>query len=350
MLTYTLKVVQLREETSNTVTVVFKQPGLKKVKYQAGQYLTLMFRINGRRYIRPYSFSSAPGVDTHLEVTVKRVPGGVVSNHICDRVKVDDVIEVMQPLGDFLVPESNIEAGEHLVLWGAGSGITPLFSIAKSVLSKAGNAHVTLVYGNRNFDSIIFRREIAALQESFPNTFTVWHFHTQLSVEESNPYLIQGRIRPELVLAVMHEEGRIADTLHYICGPAGLKESVKAALSQLEVSPERIFSEDFELTKNPEDFADISTQVVKITNGAEETVVEIVKGKSILEAGLDAALDLPYSCQIGNCLLCRGTVVSGKVKTIGLAKQPDELDESECLLCCAYPLTDDVAVSIVNGF
>jgi ring-1,2-phenylacetyl-CoA epoxidase subunit PaaE len=115
---FTLKVVGVRTETADTVTVAFKQPGLKKVKYMAGQYLTLMFRINGRRYIRPYSFSSAPLVDAHLEVTIKRVPGGVVSNHIIDTVKVDDIVEVMEPMGDFMLNEAALTPATHIVLWG----------------------------------------------------------------------------------------------------------------------------------------------------------------------------------------------------------------------------------------
>ena len=99
---YTLRIAEVKRETEDTVTLCFKQPGLKKIKYIAGQYLTLIFRINGRRYIRPYSFSSCPGVDSYLEVTVKRVQNGLVSNHINDMVNVGDSIEVMPPMGDFI--------------------------------------------------------------------------------------------------------------------------------------------------------------------------------------------------------------------------------------------------------
>src|SRR6476659_10406846 len=119
MKTYTLKVIAIKKETEDTLTLCFRQPMLKKIKYQAGQYLTLIFRINGRRYIRPYSFSSAPEIDSNLEVTVKRVAGGIISNHIHDQVKVDDIIEVMPPMGDFILPDKKYNA---VFLWGAGSG------------------------------------------------------------------------------------------------------------------------------------------------------------------------------------------------------------------------------------
>ena len=105
MQTFTLKVIDIKKETGDTVTLSFKQPGLKKIKYKAGQYLTLIFRINGRRYLRPYSLSSAPGIDANLEITVKRVTGGIISNHINDMVKVDDLIEILYPMGDFVLPE-----------------------------------------------------------------------------------------------------------------------------------------------------------------------------------------------------------------------------------------------------
>ena len=105
MKNYTLKVQDIKKETNDTITLCFKQPALKKIKYQAGQYLTLQFRINGRRYIRPYSFSSTPLIDATLNVTIKRVSGGVVSNYINDTIKIGDVIEVQEHLREFVFEE-----------------------------------------------------------------------------------------------------------------------------------------------------------------------------------------------------------------------------------------------------
>jgi ring-1,2-phenylacetyl-CoA epoxidase subunit PaaE len=160
MVNYTLKVISIRKETTDTNTIVFKQPGLKKIKYLAGQYLTLIFKINNRKYIRPYSFSSAPGFDANLEITVKRVPGGVVSNHIIDKLAVGDVVEVIEPMGDFTIHNEFINNNTHIVLWGAGSGITPLFSLAKYALQNSKAQHITLVYGNRSFESVIFDEQL----------------------------------------------------------------------------------------------------------------------------------------------------------------------------------------------
>ena len=344
MLTYTLKVAEVRNETSDTVTLAFKQPGLKKIRYKAGQYLTLIFRINERRYLRPYSFSSAPGFDSFLEVTIKRVPGGVVSNHICDKVQAGDVIEVMEPIGDFIVNEGAEQTGVNAILWGAGSGITPLFSIAKYLLNQQNKHHVTLVYGNRQFDSVIFKEQLKKLQHEYPDKFKVWYFYTQLVVKDDHPNLIQGRIIPSKVLDVMNAEEDINQLFHYICGPAGLKESVKEALAKYNIPAEKIYYEDFELVKNEEDFIDVFTQSVQINKDQIESIVEVAKGKSILEAGLDAMIEMPYSCQTGNCSVCKGTLIKGQVKQI-IKRHPD-LKDNEYQLCCSYPLTNDVQIII----
>lgn len=341
---YTLKVLALRKETADTVTVIFKQPGLKKITYLPGQYLTVIFKINGRRYIRPYSFSSAPLVDTDLEVTIKRVPGGIVSNHIIDRLGIGDLVEVMEPMGSFTLDYDLIRLDTHLVLWGAGSGITPLMSIIKYALFKNLVKHVTLVYGNRTSDSVIFKDKIQSLKEQCTNAFSLRNFHTQLTIGQENPDVVQGRIDPAKVLSVMQSEGGFKNTVHYICGPTGLKESVKAVLSDLGIESKAIFSEEFEIVRDPADFESIITRMVAIKKDGEHLLVEVVKGKSILEAGLDARIELTYSCQVGDCLICKGRLTKGKVKMIGIAERPKELKENEYLLCCSFPLTDDVEV------
>jgi ring-1,2-phenylacetyl-CoA epoxidase subunit PaaE len=268
MLSFTLKVVEIRSETSDTVTVCFKQPGLKKIKYLPGQYLTLIFRINGRKYIRPYSFSSAPGVDPYLEVTIKRVPGGVVSNHVNDFLKVDELVEVIQPMGDFVLNNEMLEDNRHIVLWGAGSGITPLISIAKYVLNTNTGNKVTLVYGNKNFESVIFKNKITELENQYPETLDTWHFYTQLKIAENNSEIIEGRISPERILAILKQQVDIQNTVHFICGPTGLKQSVKETLKELSVDDDAIFTEEFETIKNPEDFKDITTRLVEfVKNG-----------------------------------------------------------------------------------
>lgn len=344
MLHFKLKVVDIKKETLDTVTLCFKQPALKKIKYLPGQYLTLIFHINSRKYIRPYSFSSAPGVDEHMEVTVKRVPGGIVSNHINDVVNVGDMVEAIQPMGDFVFNAQSDHKDKTVMLWGAGSGITPLISIAKYVLHKLDNQKVYLVYGNRNSESVIFQDNINDLKNHFTNTFKVWHFHTQLNISEANPDVIEGRISPAKVVHISRQQGDFKNTIHFICGPTGLKESVIGTLKKLDVNDSDVYSENFENIRSPEDLLDVKTQTVNIEKEGQVYNIEVAKGKSILEAALDASIDLDYSCQTGNCLLCKATVNSGRVKMIGAIKTNEKLMNDEYLLCCSHPLTDNVRI------
>jgi ring-1,2-phenylacetyl-CoA epoxidase subunit PaaE len=343
---YTLKVVEIRQETEDTVTLCFKQPGLKKIKYEAGQYLALIFRINGRRYIRPYSFSSCPGVDSFLEITVKRVENGLVSNHINDMVQVGDSIEVMPPMGDFIYDKE--QAFEDIYFWGVGSGITPLISIIKYILSTAATIKVHLNYGNKSHESTIFRDQISKLKTQYTDRFIVRHFHTRLFVDEANPHLIQGRIDQAKALQILDESLDGKKCAHYICGPAGLKESVKSAIFNKFGSLENVFSEDFEMVKDPKDLIDVHTQNVRLNFNGEAYQLEVAKGKSILEAALNADIELPYSCQTGNCSTCKGKLLNGKAKMIGLSKERDDLAIDEYLLCCAHPLTENVHIEILS--
>jgi ring-1,2-phenylacetyl-CoA epoxidase subunit PaaE len=347
MLSFKLQVAEMRTETSDVVTVCLKQPGLKKVKYLPGQYLTLIFRINGRKYVRPYSFSSAPGVDSYLEITVKRVPYGIVSNHINDFVKAGDWIEVIPPMGDFVINKENIGTDKYIVLWGAGSGITPLFSIAKYILYNNIGSKVRLAYGNRNVQSVIFAESILNIERQFGEDFKAWHFHTNADISKANENVIHGRVSPSLVFSLMEDECEPAKAFHYICGPQGLKESVKKALKLLSVPEDNVFTEDFEVVRNLADFEEINTQIVEIIKEGKSSKVEVTKGNSILNAGLDALLDIDYSCQTGSCLLCKCKVLRGKVKMIGAENMRNKLEADECLMCCGYPLSNDVQLSVL---
>jgi ring-1,2-phenylacetyl-CoA epoxidase subunit PaaE len=340
---YTLKVHKIRKETADAITLCFKQPGLRKIKYQAGQYLTLSFRINGRKYTRPYSFSSAPSADSFLETTIKRIPNGIFSNHIHDTIAVGDMVEVMEPMGDF-VPVIN-ETINQIYFWGVGSGITPLISIIKEVLISNPQVSVTLVYGNKNFESTIFLEGINQLLKLYPANLKVWHFHSQYAHDEKHHFVRSGRIREDFILDLL-ADADVEKTTHYICGPMDLKNTIKATLAVLKFPKKNIFSEDFELVKDPKEFEDILTHNVTIRFQGSDTLVEVEKGNSVLEAALDAGIELPYSCQTGNCNTCKAKLKEGKMRMIGLTKERADLGEEDYLLCCSHPLTDNVYLEI----
>ncbi len=339
MVTYTLKIVEIIRETEDTCTICFKQPGLKKIKYVPGQYITVIVNINGRKYKRPYSLSSAPGIDITINITVKRLEHGIVSNHLVDVIKVEDMLEVMEPMGNF-VYHTDTDGGKDIFLWGAGSGVTPLMSILKTALANNTNK-VNLFYCSKAVDKTIFYNQLTTLKQNNADRFSLNLFCT----EEQNPGTVFGRIGLDNVRQAL-DATDINNTLHYICGPVGLKETVKAVLSAANLPGGQLFSEDFEHIINADELKDVQTRFVEMIKGNNKTTIEVVRGKSILEAGLDGNLDLPYSCQTGSCTLCKARLISGSVIKISSEKMDEELADNEQLLCCSYPLTDNVIFEI----
>lgn len=340
---FSLKILNKLQESSDSVTLCFKQPALRKIKYKAGQYLSLIFRINGRRYIRPYSFSSSPSVDQQLEVTVKRVFGGIVSNYIFDHVKIGDTIEVLEPMGDFYIKQ--YETISDVYLWGVGSGITPLFSIAKELLYTTNDVKVHLYYGNKNRESTIFFDALQVLKYNFPDRFMITFFYSnQKSVIERN-YQI-GRISEDFIRTSLTTNKVSNSNLHYICGPENLKKNIKKVLMEIGITPQSVYTEDFSLVKDSKQFEDIRKQNVEIVYMGDRHILAVEKGKSILEAALDVGLEIPYSCLIGNCSTCKGKLKNGKAKMIGLSSIREDLLEKDYLLCCSYPLSEDVMFEI----
>jgi len=342
---YSLTILEIIQETVDTKTFVFKNPIFNKIKYEAGQYLTLLLRINGRKYARPYSFSSTPLVDSLLSITVKRVSNGIVSNYIHNSFKVGDVIEVMEPMGDFVLNKK--ESIYSIYFWGVGSGITPLFSLIKEVLNSRPNTVVHLVYGNKNKDSTIFKTQLKKLQEEHPLVFNMSIFYSQEDTFELNDTNHKGRITSTFVANLLSKNKNTKESLHYICGPFGLKELIKNKLQDLEVSMSSIFSEDFELTIDPKELSDVEDSKAIILKRGELFEIFVPKGRSILDMALDQEIEIPYSCQTGNCNSCKAKLIEGQLKMIGLTKEREDLAQDEFLLCCSYPLTKEIYIEII---
>lgn len=333
------------QETDDTKTFVFKNPIFNKIKYEAGQYLTLLLRINDRKYARPYSFSSTPLVDSLLSITVKRVSNGIVSNYIHNSFKVGDVIEVMEPMGDFILNKK--ESIYSIYFWGVGSGITPLFSIIKEVLNSRPNTVVYLVYGNKNEDSTIFKTQLKKLQEEHPLVFNMSIFYSQDDTFEFNDTNHKGRITSTFVANLFSQNKNTKESLHYICGPFGLKELIKNKLQDLEVPMSSIFTEDFELAIDSKELSDVENSKAIILLRGELFEIFVPKGRSILDMALDQEIEIPYSCQTGNCNSCKAKLKDGRLKMVGLNKGRNDLGKDEFLLCCSYPLTKEICIEVI---
>lgn len=342
---YTLTIQEIRKETKDTITLCFKQPGLRKVKYLAGQYITLYFRIDGRKYARPYSFSSAPSIDDTLNVTVKRVPEGKVSNYINNVLKVGDVIEVLEPMGDFTFDRTKPETSVYL--WGVGSGITPLYSILKEVLNTKPARPVYLIYGNKNQESTIFKNQLNLLKQEYTAVFSMTNFYSQEDiVDESNAYY-KGRINSDYVPRMLTQHDNINESVHYICGPNGLKNIITSSLIEFGIPATSVFVEDFELVIDSKDLEEIENSSVTVFFNGKSSQIFVPKGKSILDVALDNDIEIPYSCQTGNCSTCKAKLKEGQLKMLGLSKERKDLAQDEFLLCCSYPLTNQISIDII---
>jgi ring-1,2-phenylacetyl-CoA epoxidase subunit PaaE len=353
-----LKVVDITQETADAITLHFEHPEKQAIPYKSGQFLTLILPINGKNVRRAYSLCSAPHEGSRLSVTVKRVSDGLMSNYLPDNVKVGDMMEVMAPIGNFCL-EPQAGATRTVVLLGGGSGITPLMSIAKTVLKNETNSKVLLLYGNRDEDATIFKKAFDQMEAGSNGRLKVVHVFNQPK-DAAYPQTQIGHLDKGKIISLLQTQGvtNLLDTEYYICGPEPMMEGAKEALTELRVPKEKVHKESFVAsTAQPVDTegvvggeetdGTIKTQTVKIIYEGKEYSVTVEPNQTILEAGLDQDIDLPYSCQAGLCTACRGKCLSGKVhmdEREGLSDK--EMQEGYVLNCVGHPLTSDVVIEI----
>lgn len=350
---YNLKVKDVIQETKDAITIVFEKPE-QSLAYKSGQFLTLIIPIEGKEVRRAYSLCSSPFVDNDPAVTVKRVEGGLMSNWLPDHLKVGDTVKVMEPMGVFTT-EYKPENKRHVVLFAGGSGITPMMSITKSMLTQEPESIISLIYCNRDIDSIIFKEQLERLQTDYEGRFRVIHI---LDDAPMNWQGHSGLLNHSMLVKIFE---RIPNwgadaTTYLMCGPEGMMKNVENLLAEQHISKENIFKESFvagtidkELKKEGAEPSDneIVTREVTVIYDGEEHKFTVEPDASILETALDLGIDLPYSCQSGLCTACRGKCISGKVKLDEEEGLSDaELEEGYVLTCVGHPLTDDVVIEI----
>ncbi|MFT6868259.1 MAG: ring-1,2-phenylacetyl-CoA epoxidase subunit PaaE [Cyclobacteriaceae bacterium] len=335
----------------DAVNVVFENPG-SKFQYEPGQFITIIDTINGEKIRRAYSLCTTPFIDKDPAVTVKRAHEGRMSNHINDYFKAGDVVQVMEPMGKFTTTYSN-DTVRKAIFFGGGSGITPLYSVMRSVLLKENFSKVALVYGNRNEGHIIFKKELDQLSDEFGGRFQITH------VLEEDPNGLthhHGYVTTEMVGDILQEIGFGDMAEYYICGPQQMMDVVKDGLIRVDVDTKKIKMESFKAgVTSPEDLLEepdsppakgVASEVTILLDG-EEFVISVPADKAILDAGLDKKIDMPYSCQSGLCTACRGKCLEGKVSLDGAeGLTDDEIKNGYVLLCVGKALTDKVRVEI----
>jgi len=338
-----LQVKHITKETNDALSLSFKNGNFfSKLSYKPGQFLTIHVPIDKVVHKRAYSFSSNPFTDKDLKITIKRVDKGLVSNHIHDFIKVGDKLEVDKPAGSFYIePDKAVE--RQYVLFAGGSGITPIFSIAGSVLLKEPNSKILLVYANQSLESIIFHEEIKTLEKNFAKNFFVEHIIANIKKDEANYHA--GLATKELLDKVFAKHAlSFEDHVYMICGPFGYMEKIKEILGENGISREKIKIEVF---KSPAIKMSGKNLISDVTIKVEGKTHQIkVRGdKSILQQAMSDNIALPYSCRSGMCSTCKAKCVSGEVKMIeGHILGEDEVAKGHILTCISYPESESLVV------
>ena len=332
-----LRIAEVIQETPSTKTFVLEAPegGAPGFSYLAGQHLTIVIDIDGRTERRCYSFSSSPAVTGLPSITVKRMPGGRVSRHLHERLHAGDTIVATEPAGAFTL-QVDPAASRHFVMIAGGVGITPLVSLVETVLRREPGSRITLLCGNRDALEIIFRQRLDTLVAQFGNRLKLRHALDEVPEGWDG---LRGALDGQLV---QHALGSCDADAYFVCGPEPMMQSVCSALESAGVPRQRIRTERFAYasaatTRIPE-------RPAEITFAASGRHIRTKPGQTILQAGLEAGLELPYSCTMGGCGACKLRRSAGTV----VMSEPNCLSDSEreagyLLACCSYA---DAAVVI----
>lgn len=348
---HALTVSDIRRETDDTVSVAFTVPDELKADYhyKAGQYLTLRATINGEDVRRSYSICTSPN-ENEWRVAVKRIDNGLFSSWISESLKIGDELQVMTPMGHFAY-EPQPEEKRSFLLYAAGSGITPVLAIAKTILSEEPHSDVTLVYGNRGFASIIFREALEGLKNQYMERFRLIHILSRESL--GNP-LQKGRIDAAKIDR-LNKAFFTPDSIDgvYVCGPEQMIHAVKDRMIAFGVDEHKIHFELF-LTNAPAPQKEhaasgepgVDSMVTVILDGDQIEVALNSDGDSILDAAQKAGADLPFACKGGVCCTCKAKVLEGNARMdVNYALEKDEVEAGYILTCQSHPTSEKLIVS-----
>ena len=351
---YPLHISALRRETADTVSIAFELPGeLREIfRFVSGQYLTLRTTIDGEDVRRSYSICSAPH-ENELRVAIKKVEGGVFSTFANEQLQAGDVLQVMPPQGRFFVPLQP-ENHKTYVAFAAGSGITPIISLLKSTLIEEPYSHFVLFYGNRGFDHIVFREQLEALKNQFPERLAVHHI---LSRESLGSPLFFGHLNAEKCQAYARYffQPQVVDH-YFLCGPEQMIFEVKETLEQLGVPKQKIHFELFttagiqkKTSQKPTSATSknsFDASITVIQDGMQFDFLLPSDGSTLLDAAMRAGADLPFSCKGGVCSTCKARILEGQVNMdVNYGLEADEVAAGYVLTCQSHPSSQRVVVS-----
>lgn len=315
-------------------SVVFERPKALAAafRWRAGQHITLRFRIGGEEVRRSYSISSSPDAGDPLRITVKRVEGGLVSNYVNDSIEAGARVEVMPPFGGFVLDPAP-QRRRTCYLIGAGSGITPLLAMLRSVLVAEPWSVVHLLYGNRDAASILFADDLSRLEAEHPGRLTVHHVLSRPGWGAAG--WRRGRIDAAAVeVWIAGNPPYAQDAQYFVCGPGGMNRTVVAALKDLDVPADRIHRESYGGAPKVDDTVAGMAATVEIVLEGRRSEVPLAAGQTLLAAARAAGPEPPFSCEAGVCGACRAKLVDGSVHLRSRAALTDEDAAAGFVLTC----------------
>lgn len=343
---HTLRVAQVQRLCEDAAAVTFEVPGhlSAEFRFRPGQFLTLRRMVDGIEQRRSYSICAPAG--TAPRVGVREITGGLFSRWLVREVAPGDYVEVQRPAGSFVVDPA--AGGRHLLI-GAGSGITPLLSIAASVLAHPAS-EVTLIYGNRRARSVMFADELADLKDRYGSRFSLMHV---LSREPRDVRLFTGRLDAARLREIVAAFVAVDDLDHaWLCGPHAMVDDTVAVLTEFGMDPARIHRELFYVGDTPpppdphrEPGSAGPVSQVTLTLDGRSTTAALPRDRTILEAAEQVRSDLPFACKGGVCGTCRARITSGAAQMRrNYALEDSEVEAGFVLTCQSYPATDALTV------
>ncbi|MDH4281612.1 MAG: ferredoxin--NADP reductase [Myxococcales bacterium] len=346
-MTRPVKVTRVVRETKDAVSIYLTEADGSALAFRPGQFLSVDVLVDGQRLRRAYSLASAclPGAPVH--VTVKRIQDGRASNHLNDTVREGDELSVLGPSGNFTIEPRSINE-RHLVMIAGGSGITPIMSILETLLRVESRSRVTLIYGNRSWDDVIFRDRLATLCEELGGRLVVDHVLERPPESWSGGRgLLSRDVLGERLEALGIEDGGLVR--YFVCGPTPMMEAAHEVLQARGVEASRIAEERFTRPEErTRDAGSDRTELVIISLSGHDHGVQVEPGQTILEAALAAGIDMPFSCAMGGCGACRVHRLEGDVQM----EEPNCLSRAEheqgyVLTCVGRPRTQSrIAVEV----
>jgi len=345
---FTFRISEIIQQPNHNISIRFEDKSGNYPSYKAGQFLTLAFEFGDREVRRSYSFSSSPYLDEPYEVTVKRVDNGEISRLLHHRTKVGDEIQVMDPQGLFIYEPSE-ENTNTIFLFGAGVGVTPLFSILKTALIAESKSKVVLVYSNSSKDQTIFYEELLKWQQEYPD-----RLHVEF-IWSNTKNLLKARLNREYIINLVnsHLNGS-DDAVFYTCGPLFYMDLVRFTLLGMGFPEPTIKRETFHFPEEEEEDDEKDEEAVDMTSydivlkfQGTEYPMTIPYNKTVLDVGLEQKLKLPYSCKSGMCSTCISQVTKGTVRMEYNEVLTDrEVDNGRCLICTSHPLEDGTTIEV----